>query len=123
MNEITFDEMEQDLILACKCHYNLDRIAGIKSVIGYYCHYPYQQVTLKTIYHFISELYIKLIDNHFLSIRSLLQHTGLAEIKKTIIECMILEIQLMTVNNEDGNPIIKLKDTNDKIIADWEEEE
>lgn len=57
---LKLDEMEQDLILACKCHYGHN---GIEKVIAHYCRYEPEHCDMGAKYHFISELIVKLIDN------------------------------------------------------------
>lgn len=52
-----FDEMEQDLILACKNWYGEK---GIDKVISTYCGYDIEHVNLNVRYSFISKLYSKL---------------------------------------------------------------
>jgi hypothetical protein len=64
-----FDEMEQDLILACKSWYGSN---GIEKVISSYCGYDIKHVNSRAKYHFISELFLKLCNNNHIKITGLL---------------------------------------------------
>ena len=57
---LKLNEMESDLILACKHHYGN---TGIEKVIANYCGYNVKYCDFGAKYHFISELLIKLIES------------------------------------------------------------
>lgn len=124
MNEkkVEFTQMEQDLILACKGRYDENHMLGIKKVIGNYCDYDYENVEESSIYHFISELYVKLLDNNHLSFRSFLLNAHYDFEEEPLLYSMIREIMLMRVIRIDGVVLIELNHKNDDFYINKEME-
>jgi|LakMenEpi03Aug12_release.lakeMendotaPanAssembly.Ray.scaffolds.fasta_scaffold123450_5 hypothetical protein len=128
-----YSDFEQDLILACKCHYGEK---GIEKVIRDYIGYSEnQEVKINSIYHFISDLYIKMVENNHLRLYSLLvdqlspnriydkNHTeyvynrinySLYDFPKILCDHMIGEIQGVQVI-KDGKVLIELHEKNKKF--------
>ncbi|MCE5220150.1 MAG: hypothetical protein LLF98_02485 [Clostridium sp.] len=65
---LKLDNMEQDLIYACKSWYGGN---GIEKVIGDYCGYDASNVGAEAKYHFLSKLLIKLIKNKNINLTEL----------------------------------------------------
>lgn len=123
INQI-YSDFEQDLILACKCHYGDN---GIKKVIADHVGYiEPSKIKLDSIYHFISELYIKMVENNHLKAECLLKDRlsprhiydqknfgfnnkkdyTLYDIPRIICDHMIGEIQMVQVKDSEKNLII-----------------
>lgn len=131
---IKLDEMESDLVLACKCYYGDN---GVEKVIGYYCGYEPEDCSLDSKYHFISELLMKLIENgnlrlgHLISELSPRHINGLGEMYKTldvaekVYKRMFSMIQGLKVKerDKDGNyyDLVELHELNEKFIEKEEE--
>jgi hypothetical protein len=126
-----FDDMEQDLILACKMHYGEN---GVEKVISDYVRYKKpEEVELDSKYHFISNLYVKLVkDGHLniscllndrLSPRRIFDHNnrtlynnkayGIYEFPKILCDHMVGEIQGVKVRDGD-NILIELHEAKQK---------
>jgi hypothetical protein len=130
-----YTDFEQDLILACKNWYGEK---GIEKVIRDYIGYAEnQELTLYSTYHFISELYVKMVENGHLKLYFLLQdrlsprhiydkdHTeyiynnhnySLYDMPRVICDHMIAEIQGVSVLKDNGETLIKLHDINEKFL-------
>lgn len=125
-----YTDFEQDLILACKCHYGEN---GIEKVIRDYIGYSEnQEITINSTYHFISELYKKMVENNHLKLYFLLDRLSpnhiydyqnrnlfnnsqysLYDFPKIIVDHMRAEIQGVRVR--DDNRIIELHETKEKF--------
>jgi hypothetical protein len=130
---------EQDLILACKCHYGSK---GIEKVIRDYIGYgENQEIKLDSKYHFISELFLKLCNNGHLKYIYLLDRLSprniydqkhmefplskvnynLYDLPRIVCDHMIGEIQGVRV--KDGNKVlIELHENNKKYIEEEKDE-
>jgi hypothetical protein len=111
-----YTDFEQDLILACKFWYGengIDKV--IADAIGYG---EEQEVSIHSKYHFISQLYLKLIENKHLFLYNLIDrfkpskfhdvcnHDGMYDVMRS-------EISGLRVKNEDKT-IIELHTANEK---------
>lgn len=134
---LKLDNMEQDLILACKNWYG-DK--GIDKVISHYCGYNIECVNLHARYHFISELYLKLCDNNNLKYLCLLDrvsprriydpenrvdafnpyHYNLSDFPRIILNHMVEEIQGLEVKNNDI-VLVKIHEANEMFIEEENE--
>lgn len=130
-----YTDFEQDLILACKCHYGEQ---GIEKVIRDYIGYSEdQEITLDSKYHFISELYMKMVENKHLKLFILLRdrlsprhiydqknmkyiinnvNYSLYELPRIICDHMVAEIQGVRVLKDGGEVLIELHKNNEKFI-------
>jgi hypothetical protein len=135
-----YTNFEQDLILACKCHYGEN---GIEKVIRDYIGYAEdQEITLDSKYHFISELYVKMFENKHLKLYFLLQdrlsprhiydhehrenvlnrhNYSLYDFPRIVCDHMIAEIQGVKVYNSEKNEIIIELHEPDEKFKDKEE--
>ena len=115
-----YTEFEQDLILACKGWYGEN---GIEKVIRAYIGYSEaQDITIDSKYHFISELYVKMVENKHLKLFFLLQNRlsprhiydsknmryvynttnyNIYDIPRIVCDHMIAEIQGVQVKEQD----------------------
>lgn len=128
-----YTDFEQDLILACKCHYGEN---GIEKVISDYVGYTEEhEVTIDSKYHFISELYVKMVENRHLKLSILLQNKlspgniydiknkgyvsyyenySIRDVSRIICHQMISEIQGVRVRDGD-KVLIELHECNEKF--------
>jgi hypothetical protein len=125
---LKLDQMESDLVLACKAWYG-DK--GVEKVIGHYCNYDPEHCDIRSKYHFISELIVKLIDNGHLRLTTLINElspmniNGFAEMDKDlaasnkIYNRMVSMICGLQINEQDkdGNyyALIELHEVNEKF--------
>jgi len=112
-----YNEFEQDLILACKCWYGdngIDKV--IQDAIGYDRD---QYVSIHSKYHFISQLYIKLIENKHLMLYNLIEHFKPSRIDAySMYEKMCSEIMNLKIKNDSGLVIVELHEPNEKYKED-----
>lgn len=118
-----YSEFEQDLILACKGWYGDN---GIDIVLRDYCgwsdEYP---IPKDSIYHFISNLFIKMVNNNHLRLGSFFdsmspnrifdfekQTFTIWEIPMKLCQQMKSEISCVKVKNDNGEWIVKLHEPN-----------
>lgn len=134
---LKLDEMEQDLVLACKSWYGK---TGIEKVISTYCGYDIEHVNLDAKYHFISELYLKLCKEGHLRFKNLLyelspehifdwKHTervinnhnySLYDFPRLLCDKMVSEICSIKVR-EGNNVLVELHDADPRFKEKEEE--
>lgn len=120
---LILDEMEQDLVLACKNWYGEN---GIEKVIGNYCGYDPKDCNISAKYHFISELLMKLLDNKCITLTRLFDELsprhingfgGMDEHLHTstkIYNRMVSVINNLQVRNQD-EVLVELHQANEKF--------